>query len=148
MTTMNKLFPICGIGVLLFSAGCDQATVKMPPPKPVVPVSGKALFADGEPVQFALIFFEPKDVNNGPSASGFIDKDGKFSLRSYSNKKPDGAVKGSYLVRLEPYDPASGVQIPSGMKPSEIPQRLRKTATAEFPVEIEAEMNNLVIKFK
>jgi hypothetical protein len=142
-TTMKRLPTVPGILLLITCVGCGQT---LPAPKPTVGVGGKVVFSNGEPVRCAYIILEPKNPAKGVTATGWIDQEGKFTLRSYSVEEPDGAVKGEYLVRLEPYDPGIGVAIPKDVKPSHIPSRYLKTSTSELTAEIEEETDSLEFK--
>jgi hypothetical protein len=50
------------------------------------------------------------------------------------------------MVRLEPFDPSTGVSLPKGVTPSKIPSRYQKTATSELTVEIADETDDLEFK--
>jgi hypothetical protein len=134
---------MCGLLVMTCCAGCSQT---LPSNKPTVKVEGKVLFGNGKPVQCAFVVFEPKDSASGVQATAWTDQDGKFILRSYSTKDPDGAVKGDYLVRLEQYEPNVGIPVPKGVKPSEIPARYLKTATSDLTAQIKDETHSLEFK--
>jgi hypothetical protein len=130
---------------VIFCAGCSQS---LPPPKSVVAVSGKVVDAAGEPVRFASIVFEPKDRGRGVEATGMLDKNGKFTLRTYSNSEPDGAVKGSYLVRLEPLEAGVLGKIPKGLSPTLIPEMYLDAKTSNLTVDITDDTDDLVLKLK
>jgi len=61
------------------------------------PVKGQVLLADGRPLPGGTVQFIPKD--GGLPASGRIEEDGTFSLKS---KTGEGAAPGEYKVRIEP----------------------------------------------
>jgi hypothetical protein len=61
------------------------------------PVKGRVLLADGRPLSGGAVRFIPK--SGGLPASGTIDADGTFSLKS---KTREGAAPGEYKVRIEP----------------------------------------------
>jgi hypothetical protein len=62
------------------------------------PVKGQVLLADGKPLTGGFVQFIPKQ--GGLHASGKIEMDGTFSLRSLKNR--DGAAPGEYKIRIEP----------------------------------------------
>lgn len=61
------------------------------------PVKGRVLLADGTPLTGGTVQFIP--TRGGLPASGRIEADGTFSLKS---KSRDGAAPGEYNVRIEP----------------------------------------------
>jgi len=60
-------------------------------------VKGQVLLADGKPLTGGSIQFIPKQ--GGLPASGNIERDGTFSLKS---KTREGAAPGEYKIRIEP----------------------------------------------
>ena len=79
----------------------------------VVPVEGKVQFADGEPLPFGSVMFQPPA---GKPARGIIQSDGTFEMTTET--EGDGAVVGMNLVRITcttSQDPA--VQARSGDAP-------------------------------
>jgi hypothetical protein len=140
---MNRQLSLFGILIVSFCAACNQS---LPAAKATVGAGGTVVFSNGKPVRCAYIILEPKDPSQGVTATGWIDQEGKFSLRSYSTGDPDGAVKGEYLVRLEPYDPGTKVPLPKGVTPSEIPSRYQKTSTSSLKAEIMEETDSLQFK--
>jgi hypothetical protein len=80
--------------VLIPTAGCGGG------PK-LVPVRGRVVLADGQPVTAASISFSPdKDKGNDSTLYplGALQLDGSFALRTYPHG--DGAVAGSYRVTI------------------------------------------------
>jgi hypothetical protein len=141
---MKRQLIACGLLIVTFCVGCGQ---RLPPNKPTVAVGGKVVFGNGDPVRLAFIVFEPKDPSVGVEASALIDKDGRFNLRTYSPNDADGAVKGEYLVKVEPYD--TGVnKVPKGVTPAKIPERFHKTATSGLTADVEDETDDLEVKLK
>jgi hypothetical protein len=61
------------------------------------PIKGRVLLADGTPLTGGTVQFIP--ARGGLPASGRIDADGTFSLKS---KSREGAAPGEYKVRIEP----------------------------------------------
>jgi hypothetical protein len=142
---MKRQLFLCGLLVVNCLSGCNKS---LPSNKATVKVEGKVLFASGKPAQCVFVVFEPKDKAGGVEASGWTDQDGKFSLRSYSTKEPDGAVKGEYLVRLEPYDPGVGIPVPKGAKPSVFADRYKKTDSSDLSAQIKEETHSLEFTLK
>jgi hypothetical protein len=62
------------------------------------PVKGQVLLADGKPLTSGTVQFIPKE--EGLPASGKIEADGTFSLKSLKSR--EGAAPGVYKVRIEP----------------------------------------------
>jgi hypothetical protein len=91
----------CALVAAALIAGCGH---KLPPRKGVVPVTGKMLQANGEPVKRVLIELEPEDPEVGHFAHGATDAEGVIHLSTYSNEDDDGAVPGEYKMKLEPID--------------------------------------------
>lgn len=70
----------------VIAAGCGSDQVD------TYPVSGKVVFADGEPVRLGTVEFE--SVSFGTTASGKIKEDGSFVLGTYTST--DGAASGKH----------------------------------------------------
>ena len=66
-----------------------------------VPVKGRILLANGDPLTSGRVAFVPTDDLNRP-ASGLIGSDGRFILTT--KEDGDGAAPGEYRVRIEPAD--------------------------------------------
>ncbi len=79
---------------LLGPAGCGGPG---PYSGSLYPVKGQVLLADGKPLAGGSVQFIP--TQGGLPASGKIEADGTFSLKS---KSRDGAAPGEYKVRIEP----------------------------------------------
>ena len=62
------------------------------------PVTGRILLADGQPLKGGTVQFIPSQ--GGLPASGKIDADGRFILKSLKSR--EGAAPGEYKVRIEP----------------------------------------------
>lgn len=78
--------------LFLIAAGCDGRSV--------VPVSGRVTF-NGEPVENAIVLFQPIDdrENPGTGSTGRTDVDGRFTLRQIQPDRP-GAWPGKHRVRI------------------------------------------------
>jgi hypothetical protein len=81
---------ICILGIVGLLAGCTTDNL----PK-TVPAEG-IVTLDGAPVSDATVLFITETGNN--SASGVSNKDGKFELRVFEEKK--GAIPGAYKVTV------------------------------------------------
>jgi hypothetical protein len=77
-------------------AACGLANIAGCSDRPrTVPVHGVLTWSDGKPISGATIRFVPL-AQGGREANGFTNKDGDFTLASYS--VDDGAVPGEYAV--------------------------------------------------
>src|SRR5207249_10801030 len=93
-----------------------------------VPVSGKVLLPDGQPLANAWVVFHAKDPP-GNDASTATEFDGSFQLGTF--KKEDGAVPGHYVVTIESH--------PHAKKPeTRIPKSYQSEKTSTLKVEITA----------
>jgi len=92
MTFRSILTGICGLALL---PGCS----KEPERPPTFPVTGTVTMK-GKTLENARVVFVP--VQGGAPASGITDKEGKYSLTTYSSG--DGAQAGSYGVKVAKYD--------------------------------------------
>ena len=119
--------------VLVTVAGCGKKTLTK---KKTYSVSGKVLL-DGEPVRFSLLEITPTG-EEGLAGTGKTDGEGNFTLRTFSNNEPDGAVPGEYKLVVLPYDAARYGGLPDGGKPTHL-QGKKPTAT----IEVKAEENDL-----
>lgn len=86
-----------GALTLAFASCSGNFGAKLPPKKPVLPVSGQVL-VDGKPAQGIVITLRPTGANEGfykyPTA--VTDAEGHFKLGTYA--KQDGAPAGSYAA--------------------------------------------------
>jgi hypothetical protein len=95
MRTMRLFGPGAAAGVAcVMLAGCGAGAGG------TYPVSGKVVYADGQPVKAGLITFEPVDTKDGWAASGPIESDGSFEVAS--TDKLTGAKPGKYRVVITP----------------------------------------------
>jgi hypothetical protein len=92
---------ICGVFAAGLLAGCRPS---LPAHKEVVPVTGKIVRANGEPVRRVLIDMQPKDPEIGVHCRGATDAEGSLHLSTYSNEEDDGAVPAEYSLKLTPID--------------------------------------------
>ncbi|OAI53459.1 hypothetical protein AYO47_00850 [Planctomyces sp. SCGC AG-212-M04] len=110
MSFRPYLIALCGFALL---SGCSGEPAK----PPVYPVTGTVTMKD-KPLGNARIVFVP--MQGGAPASGITDKDGKYSLTTYT--AGDGAQAGSYGVRVAKYD---------GTPPPEVANEPPKVLTYE-----------------
>lgn len=94
-------FPIPHLPCLAFlavvtTAGCGA---EGPYSGSLYPVRGRVLLSDGTPLQGGSIQFIPKV--GGLPASGTIDDEGGFTLKSHKGRE-EGAAPGEYKVRIDP----------------------------------------------
>lgn len=66
---------------------------------PVIPISGKVVYADGKPLTEGMIIFNPI-MGSDPAKLIVIQKDGSFSLVE------DGVPAGDYRISLSPSEEA------------------------------------------
>ena len=94
----GRIVPACVVYFTALSlvgpAGCGRSG---PYRGSLYPVKGQVLLADGKPLPGGTVQFIPKD--GGLPASGRIEEDGTFTLRS---KTGEGGAPGEYKVRIEP----------------------------------------------
>ena len=126
---------LCALPLIL---GCGTSEL---PKRKVYPTRG-TLRMNGEPVRFAAVFLTPKDPTKGADADGDTDENGVFTLRTYSNGDPDGAVPGTYSVIINGYNPTGKPPMPEGVTPTKLP---KIPLELEATVEVTADDNDLVI---
>jgi hypothetical protein len=123
-------------------AGCGPRSVTL---MATVPVKGKVLLADGEPVRAGRVTFVPKDADmGGAEPFGDLQKDGTFVLST--QKQGDGAVPGRYVVYIDPIDYRSAS--PKKLTANPVPERYRRSATSDLVVEVRAGEDDLTLKLK
>ncbi len=103
--------------VALCLAGCGPRSLAK---KTTYPVKGTVKLG-GEPVALGYVTLEPKNPGQGAECQGIIGSDGSFSISTYSNAAPDGAVPGEYYVGVSAYDPTVCGAAPKGVKPTRVP---------------------------
>lgn len=92
-----RIWTFIGVGVAaVVLSGCDGRT-KMN----VAKTRGQVL-CEGEPVQYATVYFEPlkegKNANVGKQGIAYADRQGNFVVTTYD--QDDGAVVGKHRVRV------------------------------------------------
>ncbi|PQO42365.1 carboxypeptidase-like regulatory domain-containing protein [Blastopirellula marina] len=102
---------ICIPAVLVLFAGCTGRNLPQ-----TFPVTG-VVTHKGKPVEGAAVTLVPSG-ENGRSAGGETDVDGKFSVRTYISPQdqPEGAVPGEYTITVTKLEKR---ELPEGMKPEE-----------------------------
>jgi hypothetical protein len=113
-------------------AGCMGTGPALPH---AVPAKGVIQLADGGPMREGRLELSPKD-KGGVEAFGDVQPDGSFTLTSY--KANDGAVPGTYVVTISPYNYAA-----RGGSPTPIADAGRIS-----PKYLDAATSNLVVEIK
>jgi hypothetical protein len=126
------------LAFLITVSGCN----KLPSNRDVHPVKGKVTL-NGQPVRLAVIYLQPKDPAIGNEAKGYIREDGRFAIRTYSNKDDDGAVAGEYKVTIQPYSKTLYGPKPESVEPSTIPDKYTSSKTSNLVVQIKPGENQL-----
>ena len=137
---MSKHLILMGLCAVIMTGCKRELTVKQ-----TVPVKGKVVFANGEPVRWAQLNLLTKDPNVGANCMANVKGDGTFEVRTYSASEYDGAVPGVYDVQIETYNfVASGPLPPNASSPTPVP----KDASNGVTVEIKADGDNQNIEIK
>lgn len=96
----NRWLPLFAIGLVGVLSGCSEGA-----PFKMAPASGTVKFKDGSVPQGAIatINFDPDGIPSSgkmtpQTATGTIEPDGKFTLKTYDQ---DGAAVGKHKVRLQ-----------------------------------------------
>jgi hypothetical protein len=98
MTRVGFLAFLAGLGLLL--AGCPSAPGPTPPR--TVPVQGKVLDKNNQPLKGGTIEFRDPD-NPDLRSLGVIDSNGNFTLKtSWEKGAVDGVQPGKYQVKIMP----------------------------------------------
>jgi hypothetical protein len=118
MTSLMSLMPSTGckiesravkvivlLTLLACAVGCGDDRL------PTYPVLGKVVFADGSPVKLGTI--ECLSETHGVQATGSINRDGTFTLKTYRDN--DGAVEGTHKCVIVQFVQVEGL---ANYKPS------------------------------
>jgi len=122
-----------------FALGCQDSQLK------TYPIEGKVLFADGSPVKLGTI--ECLSETHGVQATGTINRDGTFRLKTYRDN--DGAVEGFHKCVIVQFVQAEDVP---NYKPSTlgvINKRHGSYATSGLSIQVEpdkAKNQNIVLQ--
>jgi hypothetical protein len=109
------------------------------------PVSGKVVFADGQPVTAGQITFEPLDDKAGWTASGPIESDGSFAVSS--TDKLTGAKPGKYRVVITPPEEEAGLvegedgEGKAPTRPATIDPKFQNSETTSLEAEVKPQSN-------
>lgn len=130
-----------GIGAILLLGGCSKGPVN----KPVFPVSGQVVL-DGKPVPYASITLFAQNVDGATERPNAVaDKNGKFSLTTYS--RDDGAPAGNYVAVVE-----ARKQIvkngDSDFGDNYLPARYGNAQSSDLKIEVRPEPNELALKLR
>lgn len=90
---LRKTLVCCSL--LVFFGGCSKYSPQVFPK--TYPVHGKVTL-DGQPLTAGTVEFLVQAGQKGTGATGFIQKDGTFQMKTFSNTGMDGAVPGEYVV--------------------------------------------------
>ena len=90
---------LCEPATVLFLVGLAGCGSPGPYSGTLYPVKGQVLLADGQPLTGGSVQFIP--ARGGLPASGTIEIDGTFSLKSLKTRE-EGAAPSEYKVRIEP----------------------------------------------
>jgi hypothetical protein len=127
---------VSSLGLLVIAflvSGCDGNSNALP----VFPVSGQVSY-EGKPAAGAKVFLYPVEpAQNSVIPHGIVEDDGTFRISSYG--RDDGAPAGRYNATVVWTKPASGDE--DG--PTLIPLRYGDPKTANLPVEIKGQPNEL-----
>jgi len=114
--------------IVSLACGCSKKSESQ---LPVHPVSGQVLF-NGKPAPGALVVFHPKQEGL-PTPSGAVDKQGNYTLTTYSAS--DGAPSGEYDVTVTwtPMIEKNGEFQPG---PNKLPARVANKTTSKITARI------------
>jgi len=92
---MNRIFVLSLSLSVVILAGCG-------PSGPAIGQVSGTITLDGQPVEEAMVFFEP--VTGGRSSTAMTDADGKYVLNYVGTEK--GALVGEHVVKVTKVRPA------------------------------------------
>jgi hypothetical protein len=142
---MSRPWSVCFVVGLALLPGCGpRALPKTPDP---VPVTGKIVLANGEPLRGGRLHFEPHDSANQHEPFADIQKDGTFAPTTKSQKKGDGLPVGKYTVSIEMISYISPPDFQPVAVPNDqnIPERYFKAETSDKTIEITNGPNDITI---
>jgi hypothetical protein len=109
-----------GLLIVLLLVGCGPRT--LPGKQQTYPVKGKITY-NGKPVVNAVITLVPVEKVKTFEASSTSDANGNFSLRTFSNFEPDGALPGEYEVKITGGTVGAAAK---GKKGTPLPEKVQK----------------------
>jgi hypothetical protein len=122
---------------LVLFAGC---TAKGPPLPTAVEAKGKVLLPDGRPLSGGRVTLNPQAATE-VEAFGDVNPDGTFTLTTY--KPGDGAVPGTYVVTVSPFNYRSKTGNPTKIaNAAQIPARYGDAAHSGLKVTINPDGGN------
>ena len=123
--------------VLAVTAGCNRNGPTLPD---TVQASGKILLPNGQPLpggRLELKATEPPSID----AFADINKDGTFVVQSFT--KEGGAVAGTYIVVISPFDYHAKGGSPQKLPyASSIPAKYKDASSSDLKVTIESGKDN------
>jgi hypothetical protein len=127
---------------LTLLAGCFSQGPTLPT---AVEAKGKVLLPDGRPLTGGRVTLNPQAATE-VEAFGDVNPDGTFTLTTY--KPGDGAVPGTYVVTVSPFNYRSKTGSPTKIAgAAQIPARYGSAGTSDLKVTISPDGgNNLALK--
>ena len=116
--------------LLALLCGCNRGEN----PTNVIEVSGKAVSADGRPLQHVELTFYPTQ-RGGTTATAKVGADGSFVPTTLNNQK--GIVPGSYKVVIARLPGKSGTRVP---------QKYADELTTDVRVDVEESGREITVK--
>lgn len=136
---MQKTWFLSSLFAGVFLTGCGNS---LPSNPKTYPVHGQVLTADGQPVRWAVVYFEPD--GSGVACMGRITEDGHFNMGTANlHQDPDGAVPGKYKVYLEPFSEDLFAKPRKDVNPTPIPSQYLGARTSGWTVEVKAGENEV-----
>lgn len=94
MRRAQRSWLIIAVAVLLTGCGADGSNADRPA---TVPASGIVTY-QGQPVDNAIVVFQPRTSGSGVAASALTNSAGEFDLKAFPTE--EGAVPGPYTVAI------------------------------------------------
>jgi hypothetical protein len=127
---MTRRTALCLFPLFLL-AGCTSQGPTLPT---AVEAKGKVLLPDGRPLSGGRVTLNPQAATE-VEAFGDVNPDGTFALTTY--KPGDGAVPGTYVVTVSPFNYRSKTGNPTRIaNAAQIPARYGDAATSDLKVTI------------
>jgi len=138
---VTRYLGVCLLLLTLSVVGCGPPRVAQ---VTTVPIKGKVVLANGQPVTAGRVTFVSKETNvGGVEPFGDLQKDGTFSLMT--QKPGDGAPVGRYLVWIDLVDYRNP---PKTFSSSPVPTKYRSSSTSDLAVEVKAGESELTLTLK